>query len=112
MTIEQIIAKIADHYPPADIALIKKAYNFAVKAHDGQKRLTGEPYIQHPLHTAFILAQLNADAPIVAAGLLHDVPEDTKYKLPTIKKLFGEDIAFLVGSVTKLSLISYRGQER
>ena len=50
MTIEQIIAKIADHYPPADIALIKKAYKFAVKAHDGQKRLTGEPYIQHPLH--------------------------------------------------------------
>jgi GTP pyrophosphokinase len=112
MTIEQIIAKIADHYPPADIALIKKAYKFAVKAHDGQKRLTGEPYIQHPLHTAFILAQINADASIVAAGLLHDVPEDTKYKLPTIKKLFGEDIAFLVSSVTKLSLISYRGQER
>jgi GTP pyrophosphokinase len=112
MTIEQILAKIADHYQPADIALVKKAYEFAAKAHDGQKRLTGEPYIQHPLHTAFILAQINADAAIVAAGLLHDVPEDTKYKISTIKKLFGEDIAFLVSSVTKLSLISYRGQER
>ena len=112
MTIEQVIAQTQGHLSKADTELIKRAYNFAAKAHRGQKRITGEPYIEHPLQTAFILAQMGLDAKTIAAGLLHDVPEDSKYTLSDIKKNFGEDIAFLVDSVTKLSLIEYHGRTR
>lgn len=112
MTIDQIITKTKNRLSGSDLAILKKAYLFAAKAHKDQKRATGEPYIQHPLHTAFILAQIGADAKTIAAGLLHDVPEDTNYKLTDIKKLFGEDVAFLVDSVTKLSLVRYHGKQR
>lgn len=112
MTIEQVIAQTQGHLSKADTELIERAYAFAAKAHRGQKRITGEPYIEHPLQTAFILAQMGLDAKTIAAGLLHDVPEDSKYTLSDIKKNFGEDIAFLVDSVTKLSLIEYHGRTR
>ena len=112
MTINQVIAQARNYLSENDIALIKSAYNFAAQAHRGQKRITGEPYLEHPLQTAFILAQMGLDAKTIAAGLLHDVPEDTKYKLADIKKIFGEDIAFLVDSVTKLSNLEYHGQIR
>lgn len=112
MTIEQIITKIKDQSQPSELKLIHQAYDFAKKYHSRQKRLTGEPYIQHSLHTAFILAQLGADAPTIAAGLLHDVPEDSNCSITELRQNFGEDIAFLVDSVTKLSLVNYHGQER
>ena len=112
MTIEQVIAQTQGHLSKADTELIERAYAFAAKAHRGQKRITGEPYIEHPLQTAFILAQMGLDAKTIAAGLLHDVPEDSKYTLSDIKKNFGEDIAFLVDSVTKLNLIEYHGRTR
>jgi len=113
MTINQVVAQAKHHLlSEDDITLIKSAYNFAAQAHRGQKRITGEPYLEHPLQTAFILAQMKLDAKTIAAGLLHDVPEDTKYKLADIKKIFGEDIAFLVDSVTKLSSLEYHGQTR
>lgn len=113
MTINQVVAQAKHHLlSEDDITLIKSAYNFAAQAHRGQKRITGEPYLEHPLQTAFILAQMKLDAKTIAASLLHDVPEDTKYKLADIKKIFGEDIAFLVDSVTKLSSLEYHGQTR
>jgi len=112
MTIEQVINKVRDNYPDGDLALVKMAYEYAEKAHGNQKRKTGEPYIQHSLHTAFVLAQIKADVSTVAAGLLHDVPEDTDKTLEEIKEIFGDEIGSLVEGITKLSKIKYRGVER
>lgn len=112
ITIGQIVNKVKDNDPQTDTDMLKLAYEFADKAHLNQKRRTGEPYIQHSLHTAFILAQIKADPETVTAALLHDIPEDTEYTLEDIKKNFGREIAGLVEAVTKLSKIKYRGVER
>jgi GTP pyrophosphokinase len=112
MTIEQIIDKVKKNNPKADTEMLRLAYDFAHEAHKGQVRQTGEPYIQHSLHTAFILAQMKADLNTIIAGVLHDIPEDTERSLEEIKKNFGDEVAELVGGVTKLSKIKYRGVER
>ena len=112
MTIGQIINKAKKNEPKTDGTLIQLAYEFAQKAHGNQKRKTGEPYIQHSLHTAFILAQIKADQDTIIAGILHDVPEDTKTTLKDIEKNFGKEVAQLVRGITKLSKIKYRGVER
>ncbi len=112
MTIEQIISQVETTYPKADLELVRRAYDFACQAHGDQMRKTGEPYIQHPLHTAFILAQIRSDIPTIIAGLLHDVPEDTSTTLQDIQKEFGEEVAHLVEGITKLSKIKYRGIAR
>ena len=112
MTIQQIINKVKSNNPKTDIDLLKLAYDFAEEAHDKQKRQTGEPYIQHSLHTAFLLAQIKADINTVIAGILHDVPEDTEKTLEDVEKNFGAEIAGLVEGITKLSKIKYRGVER
>ncbi len=112
MTIEQIITKVKKNNPKKDVELLKLAYDFAEKAHKGQKRQTGEPYIQHSLHTAFILAQMKADINTIIAGILHDIPEDTKHTLGEIEKNFGKEVSTLVRGITKLSKIKYRGVER
>jgi GTP pyrophosphokinase len=92
-------------------ALIKHAYEFALKAHEGQKRKSGEDYIQHSLHTALNLAKIGLGSKTIAAGLLHDVPEDTKNTLEEIKNKFGEEIANIVDGVTKLGKIKLRGSK-
>lgn len=92
--------------------LIRKAYDLAKKLHEGQKRKTGEPYFNHALATAENIAQWGLDEASIAAGLLHDVVEDTDYPLEKIKKEFGDEVAFLVDGVTKISKIKYRGMER
>jgi len=112
MTIERIIKKFADNNPEADTNLLRLAYEFAEKAHEGQTRKSGEPYIQHPLHTAFVLAEIKSDLPTIVAGILHDVPEDTAITLEDIKKNFGDEVGNLVAGITKLSKIKYRGVER
>ncbi len=112
MTINQVINVVKENDPQADTELLQLAYDFAEKAHHGQKRMTGEPYIQHSLHTAFLLAQIKTDLTTVIAGLLHDVPEDTKTTLEEIEKDFGPDVAHLVKGITKLGKIKYRGVER
>ncbi len=112
MTIERIIKKFTDNNPGVDASLLEKVFLFADAAHAGQLRKNGEPYIQHPLHTAYILAEIRADLPTVAAGLLHDVPEDTDRTLEEVELEFGAEIASLVKGVTKLSKIKYRGIER
>src|SRR3990167_6007049 len=89
-----------------DPGLIEKAYKFAEKAHSGQKRLSGEDYITHPLHVACFLADLGLDSPTIAAGFLHDVIEDTKITLEELRKEFGKDISFLVEGMTKLRKIT------
>ena len=112
MTIDQILHKLKESNPKADLDIVQLAYDFAKNAHQGQKRKSGEPYIQHCLHTAYTLTQIKGDIPTVAAGLLHDVPEDTKYTLKDVEKNFGLEIATLVRGITKLSKIKYRGVER
>ena len=91
--------------------LIARAYAFAEKAHKGQKRKSGEPYLNHVLATAEVLSQWRMDDTTIAAGLLHDTVEDTGVPLETIRKEFGDEIAFLVDGVTKLGRLKYRGVE-
>jgi GTP pyrophosphokinase len=112
MTIERVIKKFKEFHPQANTDLLLKAYNFANKAHQKQNRKSGEPYIHHPLHTAYLLVQIKADLHTVAAGILHDVPEDTSRTLKEVKEQFGEDIYSLVKGVTKLGKIRYSGEER
>jgi GTP pyrophosphokinase len=112
MTIDRIIKKFSENNPGIDTTILQKAFEFADNAHRGQLRKNGEPYIQHPLHTAYMLAEIKADLATVAAGLLHDVPEDTKHTLEEINKLFGSEIAHLIKGITKLGKIKYRGIER
>lgn len=97
---------------PKDKELIEKAYSFAEKAHEGQKRLNGDPYFIHVVETAKILVNLGMDSQTVAAGLMHDVLEDTETKEEEMEKEFGKDIVFLVKGVTKLGTLKYRGHER
>lgn len=112
MTIEQLITQIKAIQPQANISLVRRAYDFAEKAHGQQTRKSGELYIHHPLHTAFILAQIRADIPTIIAGILHDVPEDTSATLEDIQKEFGIEVAKLVEGITKLSKVKYRGVAR
>ncbi len=111
MKIEEIIEIIKNKNPKVDLDFIKKAYDFAEKAHRGQKRKTGEDYIQHPLAVTYTLAKLGLGTKTLASALLHDVPEDTDYTLDQIKKEFGSEVAFIVGSLTKLRGIRLRGKE-
>ena len=112
---EQHIKDILDlsgKMKPEDLALIDKAFIFAEKAHLGQKRMSGEPYFVHPFETAKILASFGMDTQTIAAGLLHDVLEDTATTEEEIQKNFGDDILFLIKGVTKLGTLKYRGHER
>ena len=100
------------NYPEANLADLTRAYHFAEKAHSGVKRTSGEEYIHHCIATVYYLAELKVDMPTLIAGMLHDVPEDTKYTIDDIKKEFGEEVASLVDGVTKLAPIKYRGIAR
>ncbi len=99
-------------YSPDAILSIRRAYDFAAKAHERQKRKSGAPYITHPLSTALRLAEMRLDTATIAAALLHDVCEDTSCTAKDLAKTFGDEIAFLVEGVTKLDKIRYRGTER
>jgi GTP pyrophosphokinase len=109
--IDQIIDTVKSYSPSADVDMIRRAYEFAAQAHEGQPRLTGEPYIMHPLAAAEILADLEMDAASIAAGLLHDVVEDRGVKIEDIKAQFGAEIAGLVDGVTKLKLADFEISE-
>ncbi|MBP7134013.1 bifunctional (p)ppGpp synthetase/guanosine-3',5'-bis(diphosphate) 3'-pyrophosphohydrolase [Patescibacteria group bacterium] len=111
-SVDLLCKRVKLYDPTADEAMIRRAYAFAEEAHRGQKRASGEPYIVHPLATALQLAEMNLAAPIVIAGLLHDVPEDTTRTLDDIELEFGEDIRSMVSGITKLGKIKYRGMER
>ncbi|MDK2878826.1 MAG: diphosphokinase / guanosine-3,5-bis(diphosphate) 3-diphosphatase [Thermoanaerobacteraceae bacterium] len=103
--------KILSYNPSADLSLIRRAYEFAKNAHSGQHRVSGELFIFHPLEVAIILADLELDIATIAAGLLHDVVEDTQYTVEDIEKNFGPEIALLVDGVTKLGKLEYRTKE-
>ena len=111
MRIEGILEKIHDYNPQADVDPVMRAYVFAAKAHKGQERISGEPYLSHPLQVSAILTDLRMDVATVAAGLLHDAVEDTHATLKEIQEHFGAEIAALVDGVTKLSRIPFSTRE-
>ena len=104
---QELLASIRKYHPSADLSMIEKAYQVAAEAHKDQKRKSGEPYIIHPLCVGIILADLEMDKETIAAGLLHDVVEDTVMTYDEIKEEFGEEVAQLVDGVTKLGQLSY-----
>ncbi len=110
--LDTIISNMRARNPQADGDLVLLAYDFAAEAHKGQVRMTGEPYIIHPLATALTLSEMNMDEATVIAGLLHDVPEDTTYTVEDIRKNFGDEVAGLTSGIVKLGKIKYRGIER
>ncbi len=103
MRIENLLDKLPEYYTPADRELIMRAYRVAERAHEGQRRASGEPYVNHCLAVASILADLRVPPAVIAAGLLHDTVEDTSVTLEDIEQDFGEEIAMLVDGVTKLT---------
>ena len=103
MRIEQLMDLLPKTYTPADRELVQRAYRIAERAHEGQKRASGEPYISHCLAVASILAELHVPPSVVAAGLLHDTVEDTEITLGDLERDFGSEIANLVDGVTKLT---------
>ena len=104
---KDLIRSIRKYHPSDDISLIEKAYKVAHEAHKDQKRKSGEPYIIHPLCVAIILADLEMDKETIAAGILHDVVEDTVMTLDELSKEFGPEVALLVDGVTKLTQLSW-----
>ncbi|MFC5501701.1 RelA/SpoT family protein [Lysinimonas soli] len=105
--VDRLLKTVKTHHPKADVALIERAYAAAEKAHAGQKRKSGEPYITHPVAVAQILADLGIGSKTLAAALLHDTVEDTDYTLDMLRAEFGDEIAMLVDGVTKLDKLKY-----
>lgn len=110
-TIEKVIQKILKDDKQYDMSKIISAYEFAAKAHEGQKRSSGQDYIIHPLAVSYILLEIGMDTDTICAALLHDVVEDTPATLDDLKKRFGQDVAMLVDGVTKLSKIPTNTKE-
>ncbi len=107
-TVDELCEKIAKYDSQADLNLIRRAYTFSEKHHEGQFRRSGEPYISHPLSVSGILADLRLDIETIVTGLLHDTVEDTTATLDDIKREFGETIATLVDGVTKINQMKFR----
>lgn len=108
--VNQLLNKLETYLPPAQVDRIRDAYEFGAEAHEGQKRLSGEPYIAHPVAVAHILADLHMDAPTIVAAILHDVIEDTPTAKDEIAERFGADVAELVDGVSKLDHIQFRSR--
>jgi len=111
LRITDILDKTQEYLTPGEQELIEKAYIFSASVHQGQVRLSGEPYMTHPMEVAGILTDMELDAATVATGLLHDTVEDTLTTLEQIEELFGKDVAFLVDGLTKISKITFSSQE-
>src|SRR5918994_1862572 len=108
---EDLVEKVRSYSPDADFELLRRAYVFSAFEHKGQVRHSGEPYMVHPLQVADFLADLKLDVVAIAAGLLHDVVEDTLTSIERIEELFGRDVAHVVEGVTKISAIPFSSSE-
>ncbi len=109
--INQLVSKLENYLPPDQVERVQAAYEFSATAHKGQKRLSGEPYISHPIAAANILADLHVDAETIIAAILHDVIEDTPTAKEQIAEQFGREVAELVDGVTKLDQIKFKSRE-
>src|SRR6202171_3949224 len=110
MTVSELL-KVADHLDPKGQQVVRRAYERASSAHTGQRRLSGEDYVNHPLEVAAILADLELDAPTISAALLHDTVEDTALTADEVEREFGPEVARLVDGVTKLGRIALSSDE-
>jgi len=106
MDFSELLGKAGQYLPAEKLKVVEEAYQFALKAHEGQIRKSGEPFVEHPLHVAYTLAELQLDASSLAAALLHDVLEDSDVLLAVVEEKFGQEIAKLVDGVTKLGRLS------
>ncbi len=106
MEFAKLLEKAAEYLPKEKLSIIEEAYKFASEKHEGQVRLSGDPFMEHPLQTAYILAGLQLDASSLAAALLHDIPEDTGLPIKELEDRFGPEIAKLVDGTTKLGRVS------
>jgi len=109
--LNDILEKILSYNPAADLDVVRKAYVFSAKVHQGQVRLSGEPYLVHPMEVAAVLADLKLDVQTVATGLLHDTLEDTLTTFEELETIFGSEVANLVDGVTKISKIHFKTKE-
>src|SRR3972149_6129992 len=108
---EDLLEKVRAANPDADTELLRKAYVFSAYKHRGRRRGSGEPYLVHPLEVADLLADMRLDVVAIAAGLLHDIVEDTPNSIDKVRELFGEPVAHVVEGVTKLSGLSLGSSE-
>ena len=111
LRITDILDKTQDYLSPDDLEMIEKAYIFSASVHQGQVRLSGEPYLTHPVEVAGILADMKLDAATIISGFLHDTVEDTLTTIEQVREGFGKDVAFLVEGLTKISKITFGTQE-
>lgn len=109
--IQEVLDRVQANHADADLSLIQRAYVFAASVHSGQTRLSGEPYLSHPLAVAYTLAEMGFDEPTIAAGLLHDTVEDTIANIEDVDDQFGEEVADIVDGVTKISQMSFSNKE-
>jgi len=109
--LDTLLTDIQGYHPIADVDLVRRAYEFASKAHEGQTRRSGDPYVTHPLSVAHIISELKLDVSSICAGLLHDCVEDTSATVEQLSELFGKEIAFLVDGVTKLGKLPWSTRE-
>src|SRR5512140_3096050 len=114
LSLDELLGRLPEYYTPADRELIQRAYRVAEKAHTGQKRVSGEPYVNHLLAVAAILAEFSMPAEVVTAGLLHDTIEDTSITSEDLRRDFSEGVVNLVQGVTKLTQLPRvtRGEHR
>ena len=108
---EYIVEELSRYMPDADCDMVWRAYAFASKCHKGQKRVSGEPYLSHPLEVANILTAMKLGHISITVGLLHDTLEDTETSPNEIKDLFGEEVSMLVDGLTKISKLKFSSQE-
>ena len=106
MTLEHLLAETGQYLSPREMETIQRAYNVANQAHMGTIRRSGEPYIQHPLEVALLLADMRIDADSIVAALLHDVVEDTDFTLDEVRQQFGDAVANIVDGVTKFDTLA------
>src|SRR2546421_8783841 len=107
----ELLRRMKANRPTEDLELVRKAYEFSQKHHEGQSRASGEPYLVHPLEVALVLAEMKMDPVAIVAGLLHDSVEDTSVTIVDIRKEFGEQVAHIVEGVTKISKIEFASTE-
>ncbi|HLI34844.1 MAG TPA: bifunctional (p)ppGpp synthetase/guanosine-3',5'-bis(diphosphate) 3'-pyrophosphohydrolase [Terriglobia bacterium] len=111
LQIDELLQKVAVSRPAEDLKILRKAYEFSAREHQAQKRLSGEPYLSHPLEVANILADMRLDVVCLAAGMLHDVVEDTPATIDQVRQEFGPEVARIVEGVTKISRIEFFSPE-
>lgn len=111
-TLDEVIEAFRSHYPDGDVELLRRAHATAQRAHEGQVRKTGDPYITHPTTVAYMLARYGLDGDTIAAAFLHDTVEDTPLTLDQVEQDFGTDIAELIDGVTKLDRVRYSNREQ